>query len=498
MAIKKQKTLLVKYLTISLVIVLSSFIILGAMLVIFLTRYSAEEMKTTLTDNAQAVSSLISTNSKVGDNQIVINDEIYQMIVSTISKSIDANTIIANNSGEIQVVSDNALKKININNKIPIKTIKEAQKGNFFTSGNMGGAYKNIHYAAGEPIFLNYNGENILVGVVFVTSERSSIVEFTTEIIQIFIIAAIATFFILLCVVGLFTYKMVKPLRQMAEATKSFAKGDFTVRVPVESSDEIGQLAEAFNHMADSLSISEGTRRSFIANVSHELKTPMTTIAGFIDGILDGTIPPSKQSYYLNIVTIEVRRLSRLVQSMLSLSRIDSGILKMQKVTFDLSSTAINTLLSFEQKIEEKHINIEGLENLSPSYVDGDADMIHQVIYNLIENAVKFTNAYGYIRVSLTEEPHRTLLSIENSGQGISSEEIVQIFDRFYKTDKSRSQDKNGMGLGLYIVKKIITLHNGDITVSSELGNSCTFTFWLPKENTDEKSLKAMNGKSGE
>ncbi|MEI3552840.1 MAG: HAMP domain-containing sensor histidine kinase [Acutalibacteraceae bacterium] len=261
------------------------------------------------------------------------------------------------------------------------------------------------------------------------------------------------------------------------------------MRVPVTSQDEVGQLALAFNNMASSLASSESVRRNFIANVSHELKTPMTTIAGFIDGILDGTIPPEKQSHYLQIVSQEVKRLSRLVRTMLDLSRIDSGELRLHMARFDLTNTIFVALLSFEKSIEQKRIQVLGLENAESLYVDGDPDMLHQVVYNLIENAVKFTNEGGYIQLTIQDLPDRTSVAIKNSGAGIPADEIALIFDRFYKTDKSRSQDKNGMGLGLYIVRTIIKLHGGEITVQSVENEYCQFEFWIPKH--EEPKLKA-------
>jgi signal transduction histidine kinase len=209
----------------------------------------------------------------------------------------------------------------------------------------------------------------------------------------------------------------------------------------------------------------------------------MTTIAGFIDGILDGTIPEEKQSHYLNIVSQEVKRLSRLVRTMLDLSRIDSGELKLRPGRFDLTNTILIALLSFEKAIEDKKLEIRGLEDAESLFVDGDPDMIHQVVYNLIENAVKFTNVGGYIEIRILDQPDRTSVVIKNSGPGIAPEELSLIFDRFYKTDKSRSQDKNGMGLGLYIVRTIIKLHGGEINVSSVQNEYCQFEFWLPKIN---------------
>ena len=330
------------------------------------------------------------------------------------------------------------------------------------------------------------------IGTVFVTSSASHYTEYVVTIVKIFCSAGIVIFALIFSFVGVFSYQLTKPLVQMAKAAKAFGNGDFSIRVKANGNDEIGELARAFNTMADSLAASEGMRRSFIANVSHELKTPMTTIAGFIDGILDGTIPRERENYYLNIVTVEVKRLSRLVTSMLALSRIDSGELKMVKRKFNISETVLTTFLTFEQKIEERRIEIRGLEDNPPLYIEGDSDMIHQVVYNLVENATKFTNVGGRIDVDIEDKNSDVWVSITNTGPGIPPEQIGYIFDRFYKTDKSRSVDKNGMGLGLYIVKTIIRLHEGEISAESEEGKYTRFKFRLPKKSSTDKkrSLK--------
>ena len=283
---------------------------------------------------------------------------------------------------------------------------------------------------------------------------------------------------------------MVKPLRQMSTAAKQFGKGDFSVRVSATGNDEINELATAFNNMAESLSASETTRKSFVANVSHELKTPMTTITGFIDGILDGTIPPEKQNHYLHIVSDEIKRLSRLVRSMLNLSRIDSGELKLNYQTFDLLDVLVNVIITFEQEIDRKGIDIKGLDMITPKSVYGDKDLLHQVVYNLVENAVKFTNDGGYIEFNIIESLERFDFMIKNSGMGIGASEIEHVFERFYKTDKSRSKDKKGLGLGLYLVRSIIRLHGGDISAKSNVGEYTEFDFYIPKIAQKKKHEK--------
>lgn len=480
-----KKSLFAQYLIISLVIVLVSFIILGTMLVFFVARYSDNEKKDLLIENATQVADLVSEKTVMVNNSVYIGKSEtswLSSVMQTIAGSIQADIFITDEKGKTLVCSDGSSC---VHNKtlIPQDICSKAMDGSIFIRSTLGNIYDSAHYVAAVPIVAEAGVSTKTVGFVFATTDSISYSDFTGEITKIFFYAAIATFAIVACMIWFFSYTMIKPLRQMAVAARKLANDDFSVRVPVTSNNEIGTLAKAFNEMANSLSISETTRRNFIANVSHELKTPMTTIAGFIDGILDGTIPPQKQKQYLHIVSTEVKRLSRLVASMLSLSRIDNGELRLKKQRFNLSEVIISTLLTFEQKIEERHIDIRGLESCGSAVnVDGDPDLIHQVVYNLFENAVKFVDVGGYIQVTLTDMADRTVLEIKNSGHGIEPEELVHIFERFYKTDKSRSQDKNGMGLGLYIVKTIMRLHGGDITAQSVVDEYCSFTLWLPKE----------------
>ncbi len=500
-----KKSLFAQYLTISLVTVLMSFVILGTMLLFFVARYSDGEKQELLITNAKQIAQLMS------EETLVVNDNVYvgrsevgliANAIETISASINADVFVTDTKGKTIVYDSCESKLAGADNDnptnatgdmynsyntevlyIPESICDSVPKEGMFVTSTLGDIYSTTHYVAGVPIVVQTGKGEQIIGLVFTASDVRNFSNFKGEITKIFFYAAISTFAIVGCMIWFFSYKMIKPLKQMSAAAKRLANDDFSVRVPVTSSNEIGTLAKTFNEMADSLSASENTRRNFIANVSHELKTPMTTIAGFIDGILDGTIPPNKQKQYLRIVSTEVKRLSRLVASMLSLSRIDNGELRMKSQQFNLSEIVISTLLTFEQKIEERHIDIQGLETCtSPVGVQGDPDLIHQVIYNLFENAVKFVDVGGYIKVILTEYQDRTVLEIKNSGHGIEPEELVHIFERFYKTDKSRSQDKNGMGLGLYIVKTIMRLHGGDITAQSVVDEYCSFTLWLPKE----------------
>ena len=473
-----QKSIFRRYLAITMGIVVLSFVMLGSVMMIFFSRYWQGEKKDLLLKNANSIADVSSVFlTKSGEDSYQLETNVLKGFIATFSTSIDADIFITDLEGNI-LLGNYANSKLTDPQTVPKQTVAAAAQSGYEGRGTFGGLYQSPSYIIGVPM---YTSEGQCVGTVFAATSAASVNAFEGEALQMFLVAAVAALAVTFCVVGVFAFRLVKPLRQMSAAARSFGSGDFSVRVPVTSSDELGQLAVSFNNMANSLSNSEGTRRSFIANVSHELKTPMTTIAGFIDGILDGTIPKEQESKYLHIVSDEVKRLSRLVKSMLDLSRIDSGEMKLHPSRFDITHTVVTTLLTFEQKIDEKGIEIRGLEEAAPQEVWGDQDLLHQVVYNLIENAVKFTNDGGAISVQVSDSIDRTTVVIENTGPGIAQEDLPMVFDRFYKGDKSRSRDKNGMGLGLYIVRTILKLHGGDIAVSSAVGQFCRFEFYIPK-----------------
>ena len=488
-----QKSLFRKYLKITSFTILISFFLLGLVMLAFSTSNWQEEKQALLQRNADSVSSIAAKSMiKVSDGEYVITREQgdkLQTFMSAFAENIDSDIFITDLSGSV-IASAYGRGMQPASQDISQELVSRAVNNQYIGQTTMDGMYPSPCYVVGVPItYVPEEGDQISVGAVFASCSFRAFSDYRANLMQMFLLAAVASFMVSFCIVWLYSYSLVRPLRDMASAARSFGDGNFTRRVPVTGNDEIGQLAIAFNNMASSLSTSESVRRNFIANVSHELKTPMTTVAGFIDGILDGTIPPEKQRHYLQIVSDEVKRLSRLVRTMLDLSRIDSGELHLRPARFDITQTIFSALLSFEKPIEDKRLEIRGLEDAESLFVDGDPDMLHQVMYNLIENAVKFTNEGGYIYLGVTDREDRTVVCVRNSGPGIASDEVPLIFDRFYKTDKSRSKDKTGMGLGLYIVRTIIRLHGGEITVSSVENEYCQFEFWLPKRKENSPQL---------
>ncbi|MBR5437312.1 MAG: HAMP domain-containing histidine kinase [Clostridia bacterium] len=326
------------------------------------------------------------------------------------------------------------------------------------------------------------NSEGKVIAVAFAVEDAiTGLVPYIVRVIESFFysfIFAIIAVFIALFVI---TRDVAVPLSDMQKITVYYAKGDFDHKARENYKNrEFNDFAKALNKMGYELKINDDSRRSFVANVSHELKTPMTSIGGFIDGIMDGTIPQSEEKKYLGIVSNEVKRLSRMVVSMLNLSKIEAGEIELSPIIYDVGAQVFETLLSFEKTINEKRIEIEGFEEMGSVMMRADKDLVQQVIYNLVDNAVKFTPERGTIRISAENDGELTTVSIRNSGPGISEEEIARIFERFYKVDKSRSYDTKGVGLGLYIVKTIINMHDGDISASSKQGEYTQFTFEIP------------------
>lgn len=324
---------------------------------------------------------------------------------------------------------------------------------------------------------LNTDGEAVYL--IVVTGHSSLRNELAITVIKRVAVVAIWIFFAAIVCVSLISRRITEPIEQIGEAAKEYAQGRFNVRVQVAGQDEIAELGRAFNNMATGLATHEENRNTFIANVSHDLRTPMTTISGFVDGILDGTIPPDQQEHYLQTISGEVHRLSRLVNTLLEVSRLESGG-NMKMCEFNLTEKARQILISLVGKIEQKKLEIQFEDGGGDVFVNANPDSIHQVLYNLLDNAVKFTGEGGTIEVQIGAlRGKKAQVRIRNSGDGIPQEELSHIFERFYKSDRSRGLDKTGTGLGLYIVKTILDKHGESIQVESEVGVYTEFRFCL-------------------
>lgn len=481
-----QKSIFMKYFSVCAALVIICITVLGAVFLVFASQYFKEDKYSLLESNAERAAEFVGEYNQSGGDEGV-GKIVLKNYLGAMAEAISSNFFLVDTSGKTLYCTELS-PCLHTAYDVPAEIMERVKRdGSYAEMGKLGGLYSDRYYTIAVPV----KEGSVITGYVF-TSAHAAVEQkaFLNEMLKMFLISAVAVLALTFIAVYFISIQMVKPLRQMAAAAQKFGRGEFNTRLEVTSYDEMGQLAMALNNMAQSLSTQEVARRSFTANISHELKTPMTSISGFIDGILDGTIPPEKERYYLQIVSDETKRLSRLVKTMLNLSRIEAGEMKINKSKINVVDIACQTVFTFEQSIEKKNLDIRGLDH-DKVMVDADPDLMHQVIYNLTENAVKFVNDGGYIEFGFTTDANKTYISVKNSGAGLSKEEIPKIFDRFYKTDKSRGLDKNGVGLGLYIVRSIVSLHDGEIIVRSAQGEYVEFVLSLP--NGPKQSMFKKN-----
>ena len=346
------------------------------------------------------------------------------------------------------------------------------------------GLYDETRYVVSVPILLEVRpGTTHQVGMVMVSTPTEDMTSIFDRISEIFLTVTLLVMALVVIAATVLTHSQAKPLAELASTAIAFGHGDLKARARLGkgATEEMDEVALAFNNMADAIEKSEYQRQEFVANVSHELKTPMTTIGGYIDGILDGTIPPEKQRHYMQIVSDETKRLSRLVRSMLEISRVQDagGISEEKKTRFDACECMGQVLITFEQKINSKQLDVDVRMPEHALYTRADRDAITQVMYNLLDNAVKFCTLGGVLGVRIQEGGDKIYISVSNEGETIPPEELPLVFDRFHKLDKSRSQNLDGWGLGLYIVRTIVCSHGENISVTSRDGKT-EFTFTLP------------------
>lgn len=327
-----------------------------------------------------------------------------------------------------------------------------------------------------SPITVNYK----VRGYVIIHKPTSSIVtlsnSFTNIAYQTLGLLFLAAFIVLV----LFTYVVYIPIRKITRGADEYAAGNFEAKIDVHSNDEIGYLAASLNYMANELNSLEEDQRKFVSNVSHDFRSPLTSIKGYVEAILDGTIPVEMQDKYLNIILFETERLNKLTKSLLELNKYGTHGIMLDKIDFDINYTIRMTVQTFEGICKEKRISFNLILTGDTLFVTGDMSKIQQVIYNLIDNAIKFSHADSSITVETTEKNDKVFVSVKDTGIGIPKDSVNKIFDRFYKTDLSRGKDKKGTGLGLSIVKEIVQAHGENINVISTEGVGTEFIFTLP------------------
>ena len=465
----------------TLLLLLTALFLVGASFQVLVRNFLNRQALDNLENDGQAIASLASayyTEASLTGKDFFIN-------LSVATRVSDADAVLFDTAGRLLLCSDSPFGCEHRGWTVSRDYVRQVlDTGVAKNTGVFTGLYNDVRYVVSVPVLDAHTGTG--VGIVMVSTPMTETLNILEKLSDIYIFVCALVVVVTVILMSVLARRSTKPLREMAKTASAFGHGDLDARVQIKPSypQETEELALAFNNMASSLQKSEVRRQEFVANVSHELKTPMTTIGGYIDGILDGTIPQEKHRHYMQIVSDETKRLSRLVRSMLDISRLQDqgGIPDEQKLRFDLEETIGQVLITFEQKILQKEVNVEVDMPEHPVFTLANPDYITQVIYNLLDNAVKFCPSGGTLGITVKEGNHKAYISVFNDGDPIPAQELPLVFDRFHKIDKSRSQNRDGWGLGLYIVKTIVCSHGENISVSSKNGRT-EFTFTLPLVN---------------
>lgn len=465
-----------RQLTLMLCILLAATILLGLAFWVVFDRYAARKQVTSLQSTADTVAALTQFYSSPLSMYL---DWDFRLNLSAASGASENDVLLCSTDGQVFLCAQDVQDCAHIGETLSASAVEQiTSQGSARIDEDATRLYGEKRLAVASAA---YSSDGTFMCIVIASMKRADLTALTGGTLRLFILTALVVFLIMLLAMPYLTRRETKPIKDMAAAARQLAHGNLSVRVPTDyQNEEIEELAVAFNNMAASVQHSETIRQEFVANVSHELKTPMTTIAGYLDGMLDGTIPQEKHRAYMELVSSEVRRLSRLVRNMLDVARLkDQGIPPDKLTDFDICEEAGQALLSFEQRINQKHLNVDIDMPEFGLTVHAFADAVAQVLYNLLDNAVKFIDDGGTLSIHAAAQGGKAVVSVANTGPTIDPEELPLIFDRFHKTDKSRSTDRDGVGLGLYIVKTIVLAHGEDIYVTSRDGKT-EFTFTMP------------------
>lgn len=366
---------------------------------------------------------------------------------------------------------------------------KEDLTSAFCYKNTLNGYYSSETLTVGQPLYYWNN----YMGTIILTSPMTFKHDIMSRMLSTTFVPFLILMLIAMIALMLMSNSLLKPIREIIKTSKSYAQGNFNARVNVTANNEFGELARYMEEMADELSRSNEYRKSFISNISHDFRSPLTSIKGYIEAMLDGTIPLERHEKYLGIVLNEAQRLTKLTQGLLELNNFDSFDLQLDKSNFDIRDIITPTVNTFEKRCQDRGIFLDSVFLTDNTIVYADRTKIQQVIYNLVDNAIKFTPEGRQIRVQVTEKDNKIFTSVKDEGVGIPKDAQKKVFERFYKTDPSRGKDKTGTGLGLAITKEIIKAHGEQITLTSEEGEGSEFVFSLPKEKDMQVPIKPVH-----
>ena len=362
--------------------------------------------------------------------------------------------------------------------EITVKNFRPSDyKDTDYSSGTFYGAFKETHLSTVVPV----KDTDQIIGYLAIHYPMKNLYESRSNIVEVMIVIFIVIYALFFSFLLVYFFRVHKPLKEILKGALEFANGNLSYTIPVDSEDEMGYLSHSLNYMADKLNKNGEYQRQFISNVSHDFRSPLTSIKGYVEAMLDGTIPPEMQERYLKIIAFESTRLEKLTRSLLTLNELDVKKRMMHMRRFDINETIRTTAASFEGTCSERNIRLELLLAGKELFVRADMEQIQQVLYNLLDNAVKFSNDNSSITLETTVNHGKVFVSVKDHGTGIPKESLSKIWDRFYKIDASRGKDRKGTGLGLAIVKEIINAHKQNINVISTVGVGTEFIFTLEK-----------------
>ncbi len=439
----------------NVMILMLVFVSVSVSVSIFVGHYTLNKQ----VEKVEAVSDQIEywTGAMQIENSDTLSRFAYKRTLSSWADFVKADIIIFNKDGHLSASTCGV-------RTVPTEFFDEVISGKqFVKKTNFGGEYENRVLSVGMPV--KYHDS--IVGAMFFNMQFPAINYTALELILLFLISSAFSILVAFVLVYIESKRISRPIGMINRAARDIAAGNYSQRVAVNSKDEIGQLASSFNFMADSIEHIEERSQRFVSDISHELRTPMTSISGFVQGMLDGTIPEDKRDYYLNIVLDESKRLTKLTNDMLEMSKLSSSTYKLDISEFDLNELIRLCIIELESKITEKNLDLKIDFEKDELKVLADKDCIHRVIINLLDNAVKFSYPNTTIDIRAHIADGKAAVSIGNFGDGISGADLSNVFTRFYKTDKSRTSEKSGAGLGLSFVKNILSLHKQSVWVES-------------------------------
>lgn len=471
-----RKTLYLKLLLAYLIFGLFGFVAVAT----FVSNMTMDHLKKEKADSLYREATLIANTyaSDLYNNEATLESVKDQL--DALDTYMNATIWIINPSGRMILDSSSP---VDVETEIVVENFDPTvTAGSYYTVGDFFDTFDKDVLSVFAPITADYR----VKGYVVIHYAMSSLETEANSLLNISYIMLVILFLLSLIILIFFTEIVYIPLRKITEATEQYASGNMHYEFSVESEDEMGYLAASLSYMASEIARSEDDQKKFVANVSHDFRSPLTSIRGYLEAMIDGTIPPEMHEKYLTIVLNETDRLTKLTNSLLTLNNLNTNGMMLNKTDFDINRTIRNVAASFEGTCRQKMIAIELVLTGDEMYVVGDVDKIQQVLYNLLDNAIKFSHHDSVIKMETTEKRSKIFVSVKDSGIGIPKDDLKLIWDRFYKSDLSRGKDKKGTGLGLSITKEIIQAHGEHINVISTEGVGTEFIFSLPKSSMED------------